>query len=140
MASTSTRPQKRVKQGDDPSSSNSQAVRSTARLFAPFRALGFITTALPLAVQSRASARQTTGPKVTIVSSLGRSWAMWDGDKMGLLFVGPPLGKDIKALTVKFDEVFAAVGREVVRFERGKEVSPGACLGTGFEGYKRRYR
>lgn len=120
MASPS-RPQKRAKAPVASSSKPSTPARA-ARLFAPFRALGFITTALPLAVQSRASARQTQGPKVTIVSSLGSSWAMWDGDKMGLLFVGPSLAAEIRALAVKFDEVFAAVRNQVVRFERGKEV------------------
>ena len=53
---------------------------------------------------------------------------MWDGDNMGLLFVGPSLGQEIRALAIKFDSVFAAVGPHVVRFERGKEVSLAVCL------------
>lgn len=62
--------------------------RSTARLFAPFRALGFISNHVPFALQVRSAKGALKGPNVNIVSCLGRSWAMWDAGKMNLLFVG----------------------------------------------------
>lgn len=62
--------------------------RSTARLFAPFRALGFISNDVPFALQVRSAKGALKGPNVNIVSCLGRSWAMWDAGKMNLLFVG----------------------------------------------------
>lgn len=64
------------------------AVPPTPRLFAPFRALGFITNHVPFALQVRQAKGALDGPNVTIVTSLGNSWAMWDASKMRLLFVG----------------------------------------------------
>ena len=61
---------------------------SQPRLFAPFRALGLITNEVPFVLQSRSHKGATDGPKIHLVTCLGRSWAMWEGGKMGLLFVG----------------------------------------------------
>ena len=63
-------------------------LKSQPRLFAPFRALGFITNHIPFALQVRQAKGALEGPNVTIVTSLGNSWAMWDAGKMRLLFVG----------------------------------------------------
>jgi U3 small nucleolar RNA-associated protein 21 len=65
-----------------------QQKKSQPRLFAPFRALGFITNHVPFALQVRQAKGALEGPNVTIVTSLGNSWAMWDAGKMRLLFVG----------------------------------------------------
>ena len=74
---------KRTKLEDQKKKSKSQP-----RLFAPFRALGFITNHVPFALQVRQAKGALEGPNVTIVTSLGNSWAMWDAGKMRLLFVG----------------------------------------------------
>lgn len=58
------------------------------RLFAPFRALGFISNHVPLAIQTRSNKGAVKGPNISLVSCLGDAWAMWEGDKMGLVFVG----------------------------------------------------
>jgi hypothetical protein len=58
------------------------------RLFAPFRALGLITNHVPFVLQLRSFKGATDGPKIHILTCLGRSWALWEGGKMGLLFVG----------------------------------------------------
>ena len=58
------------------------------RLYAPFRALGMITNAVPFVMQTRSHKGATDGPRIHLVTCLGRSWAMWEGGKMGLLFVG----------------------------------------------------
>lgn len=65
------------------------ASTSTKRegLFAPFRSLGHVSTAVPFVYQSKSSKFLVT-PAVTVVTSLGRSWAMWDGASLKLLFVG----------------------------------------------------
>jgi U3 small nucleolar RNA-associated protein 21 len=57
-------------------------------LFAPFRALGLITNHIPFYVQTRSYKGATEGPRIHILTCLGRSWALWEGGKMGLLFVG----------------------------------------------------
>jgi len=58
------------------------------RLFVPFRALGHITNHVPFVLQTRSHKGATDGPRLHILTCLGRSWAMWNGGKMDLLFVG----------------------------------------------------
>jgi U3 small nucleolar RNA-associated protein 21 len=81
VASTSaSRPVKKARQVDKTSRDR--------RLFTPFRALGVITNHVPLALQTR-SAKNVDQPVVNVVTSLGKSWAMWDAaGSLRLLFVG----------------------------------------------------
>ncbi len=79
------RPAKRVKVLPEPTPSTS---KPQPRLFAPFRALGYISNHVPFALQVQSTKGALAGPHITIVSSLGRSWAMWEAGKMGLVFVG----------------------------------------------------
>lgn len=58
------------------------------RLFAPFRALGFVSNHVPFAMQVRTYKGATTAPRIHILTCLGRAWAELEGDKMRLLFVG----------------------------------------------------
>jgi U3 small nucleolar RNA-associated protein 21 len=62
-------------------------LQSAHRLFAPFRALGLITNHVPFILQLRSFKGATDGPKLHLLTCLGRSWALWEGGKMGLLFV-----------------------------------------------------
>lgn len=57
-------------------------------LFAPFRALGLVTNDVPFALETRSFKGATEGPRVHILTCLGKSWALWEGGKMTLLFVG----------------------------------------------------
>jgi hypothetical protein len=57
------------------------------RLFTPFRSLGHISTATPFVLQSRSS-KYLEQPALTVITSLGSSWAMWEGQSLRLLFVG----------------------------------------------------
>ena len=61
---------------------------SSRRLFAPFRALGLITNQVSFALQVRAVKGSAAGPRLHILTCLGNSWALWEGEKMTLLFVG----------------------------------------------------
>ena len=61
---------------------------NSRRLFAPFRALGLITNQVPFALQVRAVKGSAAGPRLHILTCLGNSWALWEGEKMTLLFVG----------------------------------------------------
>lgn len=58
------------------------------RLFVPFRALGLITNHVPFVLQTRSHKGATDGPRIHLLTCLGRAWALWEGGKMGLLFVG----------------------------------------------------
>lgn len=57
-------------------------------LFVPFRALGLITNHIPFVLQTRSHKGATDGPKIHILTCLGKSWALWEGGKMTVLFVG----------------------------------------------------
>ena len=72
--------------------SRTQPIASTSGarregLFAPFRSLGHVSTGAPFVYQSKSSKFLET-PAMTVVTSLGRSWAMWEGASLKLLFVG----------------------------------------------------
>lgn len=92
-------------------------------LFAPFRALGLITNHIPFYIQTRSYKDATEGPRIHILTCLGRSWALWEGGKMGLLFVGPEVQDPISCLVMDGDAVWAASGVHVIKYLRGKEVS-----------------
>lgn len=70
-----------------PVASTSAAVPRPLGLFAPFRSLGHISTAVPFVVQSKSSKFLET-PALTVLTSLGHNWALWDGSSLKLLFVG----------------------------------------------------
>ena len=78
----------RKKMRHENAASTPKTAKREPRLFVPFRALGLITNHIPFVLQSRSNKGATDGPKTHILTCLGRSWALWEGGKMGLLFVG----------------------------------------------------
>ncbi|KAH6572878.1 hypothetical protein BASA50_002429 [Batrachochytrium salamandrivorans] len=84
-------------------------------LYTPFRALGYVTADVQVSFQAR-------GHTYFITSSIGDSFQIFDGDKMGLLFVGPKLEAPITSIASFKDLTFAAVGSDIVIFHRSKEV------------------
>ncbi|GJE90786.1 WD40 and Utp21 domain-containing protein [Phanerochaete sordida] len=93
------------------------------RLFAPFRALGLITNHVPFVLQTRSYKGQTDGPSLHLVTCLGKAWAMWEGGKMTLQFVGPDAQEPISCLAMEGKAVWAAAGPDVIKYLRGKEVA-----------------
>ncbi|KAL1739986.1 quinon protein alcohol dehydrogenase-like superfamily, partial [Schizophyllum fasciatum] len=95
---------------------------STPRLFAPFRALGIVTNHVPFVLQARSHKGAVDGPRVHLLTSVGRSWALWEANKMTLLFVGTPAPAPISALAMDGDAVWAASVPYLIKYLRGKEV------------------
>lgn len=83
MDPSSSRARKRVRTADSPGAESSRQ-----GLFAPFRALGYVTNGVPPAIQVRTHKGAVEAPRIHIATVLGRAWALWEGGKMGLLFVG----------------------------------------------------
>ncbi|KII88291.1 hypothetical protein PLICRDRAFT_54133 [Plicaturopsis crispa FD-325 SS-3] len=107
----------------DPSSSVPKPKQpKEPRLFAPFRALGLITNHVPFVLQTRSHKGATDGPRIHLLTCLGRAWAMWEGGKMGLLFVGPDAPEPISSLAMDGNTVYAASGPHVIKYIRGKEI------------------
>ena len=101
---------------------DSRKIVSQNRLFAPFRALGLISNGVPFALQTRFGGKDATTPDVNVITCLGDSWAMWDAERMTLLFVSTSLPAPISSLVISLspDAVLAAAGTKVYRFKRGK--------------------
>ncbi|KAJ7632781.1 Utp21 specific WD40 associated putative domain-containing protein [Roridomyces roridus] len=126
-ASDTPPPRKRLRQ-DLPST---RTTKREPRLFVPFRALGLITNDVPFVLQTRSYKGATEGPRIHLLTCLGKSWALWEGGKMGLLFVGPDAPEQISSLAMDGDAVWAASGPNVLKYIRGKEVLRGTNpLGT----------
>ena len=71
-----------------PSASGGPKKIGASRLFAPFRALGYITNHVPFSMFVHTPQGALAIPTVNVVTSVGRSWMMWDMAKMTLVFVG----------------------------------------------------
>lgn len=86
MNTDATSPPARKRQRQDKPAPNHKS--QEPRLFAPFRALGLITNHVPFVLQTRSYKGATDGPRIHILTCLGKAWALWEGGKMNLLFVG----------------------------------------------------
>ena len=75
-----------------PSQKVSKTRRSTLlgieSLFTPFRTLGVVANHVAFHVQHRSHKGAVEGPSIYILTCLGKSWALWEGKKMTVLFVG----------------------------------------------------
>ncbi|KAA1479648.1 Utp21-domain-containing protein [Dentipellis sp. KUC8613] len=91
-------------------------------LFAPFRALGLVTNHVPFVLQTRTFKGSTTGPQTFLLTCLGKSWAMWEGGKMQLLFAGPEVESSITHMAMDGDHVWITTGPFLIKYHRGKEV------------------
>ncbi|KAL0946708.1 hypothetical protein HGRIS_012895 [Hohenbuehelia grisea] len=112
-------PRKRVRKNE----ADAVVKKSLApRLFAPFRALGLVTNHIPFVLQTRSHKGATDGPRIHVLTCLGKSWALWEGGKMTLLFVGPETPSQISSLVMDGDAIWAACGQFAIKFLRGKEV------------------
>ncbi|KAJ6502384.1 Utp21 specific WD40 associated putative domain-containing protein [Mycena sanguinolenta] len=109
-------PRKRLRQNPPAKQDNEP------RLFVPFRALGLITDNVPFVLQTRSHKGATDGPRIHLLTCLGKSWALWEGGKMGLLFVGPDAPEQITCLAMDDDAIWASAGPHVIKYLRGKEV------------------
>lgn len=83
-----SRPRKRIRPDPSVAQPLTKSTPREPRLFAPFRALGLITNHIPFILQTRSHKGSTDGPRTHIMTCLGKAWALWEGSKMSLLFVG----------------------------------------------------
>lgn len=99
--------------------------REHAPLYTPFRALGYISNGVPFVMQVRFGGKDAQTPDVTLITCLGDAWAMWNADRMTLLFVGPMLAHPITSMAVSTspDSLLVAAGPHVFRYVRGRIVS-----------------
>ncbi|KAJ1309936.1 hypothetical protein OPQ81_006695 [Rhizoctonia solani] len=101
--------------------SQKQGLKPRPTLFAPFRALGIITNHVPFAMQARSFKGDSEGPKLVILTCLGKAWALWEGGKMGLILVSPDAPSNITAVALDETFVWALAGAHAIKYTRGKE-------------------
>ncbi|KAF5330287.1 hypothetical protein D9619_005332 [Psilocybe cf. subviscida] len=112
-------PRKKVRHENTPTTP--KTAKREPRLFVPFRALGLITNHIPFVLQSRSNKGATDGPKTHILTCLGRSWALWEGGKMGLLFVGPEAPDHISSMAMDGNDIWVASGIHILRLSNPLE-------------------
>lgn len=106
--------------------SQAKAVRAS-KIFSPFRVIGNVSNDTPFAVG-------TLGSTFYIVTSVGRSFQIYDANTLHLLFVSQKQTESkINALTAHFHHVYAAYGNKVGIYKRGRlehtlEVDEGVTL------------
>ncbi|KAJ2893817.1 rRNA-processing protein utp21, partial [Coemansia aciculifera] len=86
-----------------------------SRLYQPFRALGYITSSIPYSIQYR-------GQAAFITAGIGRSFHIYDSEKINLLFVGPRFDADVVSVLSIGDETFVSSGGQVTVCQRAKRV------------------
>ncbi|KAJ2338013.1 rRNA-processing protein utp21, partial [Coemansia sp. RSA 2618] len=86
-----------------------------SRLFEPYRALGYIASSIPHSIQYR-------GQTAFITAGIGRSFHVYDAEKINLLFVGPHFETDVVSVLSIGDETYASTGGRVVVCRRGKRI------------------
>ncbi|EAU88858.2 WD-repeat-containing protein [Coprinopsis cinerea okayama7 len=96
-------------------------INKEPRLFVPFRALGLITNHVPFVLQTRSFKGASEGPRIHILTCLGRSWALWEGGKMSLLFTGPDAPELISGMAMDGNDVWVTSGPYLIKYLRGKE-------------------
>ncbi|KAJ1729073.1 rRNA-processing protein utp21 [Coemansia biformis] len=89
--------------------------RAASRLFEPYRALGYIASSVPHSIQYR-------GQSAFVTAGIGRSFHVYDAEKISLLFVGPQFDADVCSVLSIGDETFVSAGGQVAVCRRGKRV------------------
>ncbi|CCF56015.1 hypothetical protein KAFR_0A05800 [Kazachstania africana CBS 2517] len=94
--------------------SNSRAAHSS-KIFSPFRVVGNVSNGTPFSVG-------TLGSTFYIVTSVGKTFQIYDANNLHLLFVSEKeTASNIVALATHFHHVFAAYGNKIGVYRRGIE-------------------
>ncbi|CCH46115.1 putative WD repeat-containing protein [Wickerhamomyces ciferrii] len=92
----------------------SKASKKGSKIFSPFRVIGNVSNDTPFAVG-------TLGSTFYIVTSVGRSFQIYDANTLHLLFVSQTqTSSKINALTAHFHYVYAAYENKIGIYKRGK--------------------
>ena len=82
----------------------------------PYRAVGLVSTGLPLAIVSH-------GSETFVTASLGRTFQIYNCAKLRQVFVGPPLPSSITALGSHEDFTIVACGATVYVYRRDEQLT-----------------
>ncbi|KAG8469840.1 hypothetical protein KFE25_006295 [Diacronema lutheri] len=88
---------------------------AAAAFLTPYRAAGYVTDSTPVAVHRQ-------GGETFAVTSVGRSFQIYNCANLRLRFVGPQLPGRIRALQVHGDRTFAAIGGDIHVVQRAEVI------------------
>lgn len=98
------------------------AAASPSKIFSPFRAIGNVTNHVPFAIG-------TLGTSYYVVTSVGRSYQIYDASTLHLLFVSQKqTASDITCLYAHFQYVYAAFDNCINIYKRGSLLHTLTCL------------
>ncbi|KAG8996931.1 hypothetical protein FRB93_000601 [Tulasnella sp. JGI-2019a] len=118
-----TPPRKKLKTSIVNSGNSVEGSERSPGLYAPFRALGFITNHVPFVLQVHAAKGASIPARMQILTCVGRTWAMWNGERITLLFVGSNTPNPINSLAMQGEYVWASAGSNVIKHSRGQQVA-----------------
>ncbi|XP_012564230.2 WD repeat-containing protein 36 isoform X1 [Hydra vulgaris] len=91
----------------------SNVTKKESQIFAPYRAVGFVSNHIPLNLEVK-------GTEHFVTTVVGASFHIYNAGKLNLLFVGEPLTEQIAAVISVNNTHIVAAGCNVYLFERGK--------------------
>ncbi|KAJ2723736.1 rRNA-processing protein utp21 [Coemansia sp. Benny D115] len=86
-----------------------------SRLYQPYRAIGYITSNIAHSIQYR-------GQAAFITTGIGRSYHIYNAEKINLVMVGPRFDTDVVSVLSIGDDTYVSTGGKVVICHRGKQV------------------
>ncbi|KAJ1740992.1 rRNA-processing protein utp21 [Coemansia sp. RSA 1086] len=90
--------------------------QSGSRLFAPYRALGCIASNTPHSMQYQ-------GQSAFITTAVGKTFHVYDAEKIRLKFVGPQFESDVASVLSVGEETYVSAGGEIAVCRRGKQIA-----------------
>lgn len=85
-------------------------------IFAPFRAIGYVSSDTPVLVQPR-------GNTYSLISPIGNAFQIYDGEHLRLQFVGGNLPNKITGVAAYRDITFVSSGSSIYVFKRAKPIT-----------------
>eukprot|EP01095_Lingulamoeba_sp_RSL-Kostka_P015880 TRINITY_DN7485_c0_g2_i1.p1 TRINITY_DN7485_c0_g2~~TRINITY_DN7485_c0_g2_i1.p1 ORF type:complete len:348 (+),score=82.04 TRINITY_DN7485_c0_g2_i1:154-1197(+) len=86
-----------------------------SQIFKPYRAMGYICDNVPVQLQYH-------GTETFLITSIGKSYHMYNTKKLNLLFVGEQQPRNIKAIAIRKNLVFCSCGPDINIYSRGDKV------------------
>ena len=93
----------------------SEGVKAGSKIFQLYRTIGQVSAGIPGILQYRGSK-----PSIYLTTSIGKSFHIYDCDKISLLFVGPTFDHEIVSLACHEDYTVVGLPEEIVVCQRGK--------------------
>lgn len=90
---------------------------SSSRLFAGYRALGFVSNEVPMCTRYNKS-----NDSNYVITCVGRAFHVYNAEKLGIKSISDTLPEPIRCLKVDADYIYAAAGNKIYAFMQGRKI------------------